>query len=141
MAVNLDPLLILCVRALTSVLLVLVPLLPQTSRFTGKTKGIRASSPFLFFESSSRSSASADAGWDGSPPGEDHAPQVREGTHHRAAPPTASVVRISRMISLDAPCTPRPHIPLDTRARASTGASGMTCPAELQAAGRPLQRH
>lgn len=57
MAVNLDPLLILCVRAFTSVLLILVPLLPQTSRFTGKTKGIRASSPFLFFESSSRSSA------------------------------------------------------------------------------------
>ncbi|KAJ7339850.1 hypothetical protein DFH08DRAFT_247482 [Mycena albidolilacea] len=42
MAINLDPLLILCVRAFTSVLLILVPLFPQTSRFTGKTKGIRA---------------------------------------------------------------------------------------------------
>ncbi|KAF8182769.1 hypothetical protein K438DRAFT_1975411 [Mycena galopus ATCC 62051] len=78
MAVNLDPLLILCVRAFTSVLLILVPLFPQTSHFTGKTKGM--------------------------------------------------LVRISSMISLDAPCTPRPHIPLTTWARALTGASGMTCP-------------
>ncbi|KAJ7823205.1 hypothetical protein B0H14DRAFT_3875284 [Mycena olivaceomarginata] len=121
MAVNLDPLLILCLCAFTSVLLILVPLLPQTSRFTGKTKGICASSPFLFFKSSSRSSARM-------------VHHLEKTTHLKSAkvPIIVQPHQLRRWselaILLDAPCTPRPHIPLDTWACASTGASGMTCP-------------
>ncbi|KAJ7883721.1 hypothetical protein B0H14DRAFT_3432840 [Mycena olivaceomarginata] len=114
MAVNLDPLLILCVRAFTSVLLILVPLLPQTSRFTGKTKGILLMQDGMVHH-------------------------LEKTTHLKSAkvPIIGQPHQLRRWselaISLDAPCTPRPHIPLDTRARASTGASGMTYPAELQA--------